>query len=302
MDETAAPTLPSSTRRRRGQVADAPALPSDAAAAVSFIAQNRLKILQAAEAVCWTKAPTIVFDSERAGAINEYNCRRHFTPDELLVFDSLNWTPREIIRELGRIRQVQEVQCVAGTKDERQERVDRLAAAEEALAEQGPGIREQMARLERELTALEEPIPALRTAIENANRARERLRKLAPKHLHDELARRRLVVDQKYSPTISALDNELRKALSPIEEGIRDAERRLTLLEFEKRDLQDRFLPPRDVDQRIAQQRNRVTEAQRRRTDDPTVAPIRQQLKEAHAALAAEREALERELLDQYAK
>jgi hypothetical protein len=158
-------------------------LPAALAETVGALAADRAKLAQLAEQVLLAHAATI------PGAVNSVTIRAHFSPDELSLFDQLNWDGRTLATEAGRASQLATWQAQAGTSTDRELAQQASDEAAAKLAEQSPEFEAQYARARAAQAALEHAADDARRIVERQRVAVENLRKLAPPCVKDDHAR-----------------------------------------------------------------------------------------------------------------
>jgi hypothetical protein len=132
----------------------------------------------------------IILDHLRAGDFPgprtiDQHVRHPFPAEELAVLDSLGFTNdadgrHKLVREIGRLKGVLELQAIAGTSEERTALRERRSAAHDALERRAPQIEQQLLALEQELAGLKRAAAELDRDIDQREEAVARLLDKAP--------------------------------------------------------------------------------------------------------------------------
>ena len=117
----------------------------------------------------------------------------------------MGWDDRQLRREVGRVRSVLEAQAIAGTSADREATKRQSEEAAELLESEGRQVQRQISELESKLRSMERDAAAAQRRVEQQAEAVERLKKLVPEAIADE-------VRQKQSDIDHSLGRELAEA------------------------------------------------------------------------------------------
>jgi chromosome segregation ATPase len=118
---------------------------------------------------------------------------------------SMGWDNRLVRREIGRIKATVEAQAIAGTSADREATKRQAESAAELLESEGRQVQRQISELESKLRSMERDAAAAQRRVEQQAEAVERLKKLVPEAIADE-------VRQKQSDIDHSLGRELAEA------------------------------------------------------------------------------------------
>lgn len=161
---------------------------SAASQAAAEIATQRRDLVAIAEQIIRSRAAAIL------AADTIWAPRMFFTADEVAVFDSLAWDAPKLRREMSRIATMVRWEAEAGTSAERTAAAERLAAADTELCEQAPALEAEMAKLQRQLSALQRAKRDAAVEVDRREGAIKHLQELAPSEAVEERDRRILAL------------------------------------------------------------------------------------------------------------
>lgn len=132
-----------------------------------------------------------------------------FSSGELLLCSSLSWDRKRTATELGQRSAIWGMQQQAGSSADRREAQERLEAARDKLAAEGPKLREELARvtseLNGEITAMEQAVAEANQKVDSQNAAVTYLQKWLPPHVIPAADRAVDAVNRQHGQTISQL-------------------------------------------------------------------------------------------------
>ncbi len=159
--------------RKQKQAGDQPErdkLPGELSAQVDRLADERHKLLDLAEQV--------LMAAHLPDDIRGFNARGNFSTAELTIFDALAWDNNRLAMEACRVIGIRRWQAQAGDSARRAATIAQLKSAQAALADRGPKLQAEIAKLRRELADLEQQAEAAQSAERAQEVALEQLRKL----------------------------------------------------------------------------------------------------------------------------